>query len=115
MARVSGPVTGGSRGWPFGGPVLDLAARGYQETEFFLEGTATRYKPRPGTELGMDGRWDVEPAETVPFKTRFVVYRPIDPPSTGRCSSCGTTSRPVSTATAWTARRSWRAASPTPP
>jgi len=26
MARVSGPVTGGSKGWPFGGPVLDFAA-----------------------------------------------------------------------------------------
>ena len=80
-AEISGPVTGGSKGRVFAGPAIDLAARGYQETEFFLEGTATRYKPRPGTELGMDGRWDVEPAETVPFKTRFVVYRPIDPQS----------------------------------
>ena len=79
MARVSGPVTGGSKGWPFGGPVVDLAALGYRQEEYFLEGEAARYGPVPGTELGWDGRWQVEPVETAPYKTRMVVVRPEDP------------------------------------
>jgi hypothetical protein len=76
---VTGPVTGGARGWPFGRPSLDLEARGYQEEEFFVEGTATRYQPRLGTEIGRDGRWYVEAVETTPYKSRFVVYRPVEP------------------------------------
>ena len=76
---VTGPITGGSRGWPFGGPVLDLARYGYREDEFFLEGTAERYRPTGGAELGRDGRWSVEVAGTSAFRTRIVVYRPIDP------------------------------------
>ncbi len=78
-ALVSGPVTGGVHGWPFGAPVVDLPARGYRMDEFFLEGEATRYLPAPGTELTGDGRWRVEPAGTTPFKTRLVVIRPSDP------------------------------------
>jgi hypothetical protein len=78
MAEISGPITGGSKGRVFAGPAIDLNAHGYQENEFFLEGTATRYRPRPGTELGLDGRWTVEAAETSIFKTRVVVYRPVD-------------------------------------
>jgi hypothetical protein len=76
---VSGPITGGARGRPFGGPLLDLARYGYREEEYFLEGTAARYRPVPGTELGRDGRWQVEPAGTAPYKTRLLVYRPNDP------------------------------------
>ena len=67
--RVSGPVTGGSKGWAFGGPVADLAALGYRQEEYFLEGEAARYGPVQGTDLGRDGRWQVEPVETTPFKT----------------------------------------------
>jgi hypothetical protein len=76
---VSGPITGGARGRPFGGPLLDLGRYGYREEEYFLEGTATRYRPAPGTELGRDGRWQVEPAGTALYKTRLLVYRPNDP------------------------------------
>ena len=79
MPVVSGPVTGGEKGWPFGRPNLDVATFGYREVEYFLEGTAVRYRPRAGTELGLDGRWEVEPAGTAPYRTRFVVYRPVDP------------------------------------
>jgi Alpha/beta hydrolase domain len=79
MARVSGPVTDGTRGWAFGGPTSDLAAAGYEQQEYFLEGDAVRYGPVPGTQLGRDGRWQVEPVETSPFKTRMVVVRPTDP------------------------------------
>lgn len=79
MTSISGPITGGSKGWAFGGPVVDLAALGYQQEEFFVEGEAARYGPVPGTELGWDGRWQVEPVETSPYKTRMVVVRPVDP------------------------------------
>jgi hypothetical protein len=44
--KVSGPVTGGSHGWPFGGPGLDLAEYGYVQEEYFLEGTASRLHRR---------------------------------------------------------------------
>ena len=81
MIRVSGPVTGGSKGWAFAGPTTDLAALGYRQDEYFLEGEAVRYGPAPGTDLGRDGRWQVEPVESAPYKTRMVVVvvRPIDP------------------------------------
>ncbi len=78
MAVLSGPVTAGDKGVPFGRPNLDFAGLGYQEEEYFLEGTATKYRPRAGTEFGRDGRWNVEPAGTAPYRTRYVVYRPID-------------------------------------
>src|SRR2546423_1440024 len=76
---VTGPITGGAKGRPFGGPLLDLARYGYREEEYFIEGTSTRYRPVPGTELARDGHWQVEPAGASPYKTRLVVYRPNDP------------------------------------
>ena len=75
---VTGPVTAGHRGWAFGASTLDVAARGYTEAEYLLEGTATRYKLAPGAELTRDGHWKVEPAGEAPFKTRMLVYRPTD-------------------------------------
>jgi hypothetical protein len=83
---VSGPVTGG------GGAILpanlngfDLAQVGYEQSEFFLQGTATAYTPT--APLTTDGKWSVAPATAAtvppsppaPYKTRVVVYRPIDP------------------------------------
>jgi hypothetical protein len=55
----------------------DLATLGYGEAEFSLEGTATSYELQG--ERGADGRWDVAPGAEAPFRTRFVVRRPIDP------------------------------------
>ncbi len=55
----------------------DLAALGYQETEFSLEGVATSYLLEG--ERDQDGRWNVAPGPEAPFRTRFVVRRPIDP------------------------------------
>jgi hypothetical protein len=79
---VHGPVSGGSHGWPFGVPTADLGAFGYRQEEYFLEGEADRYVPVPGSELGWDGSWAVEPAGvTAPFRTRVVVIRPDDPAS----------------------------------
>jgi hypothetical protein len=76
--RVTGPVTGGAKGWAFGSLVGDLGRFGYRQDEYFVEGDATRYRPAPGTELGRDGHWHVEPAEAAPYKTRMVVIRPED-------------------------------------
>lgn len=75
--KVSGPIEGGSNDRPFGATTADLAGFGYREEEYFFEGLATRY--RPIGELGQDGRWSVEPVGEVPFRTRAVVRRPIDP------------------------------------
>jgi Alpha/beta hydrolase domain len=79
MASIlSGPLPDGERGGPFGRPNLDFAAIGYREEEYIFEGTATKYRPRAGTELGLDGRWEVEPGGSSAFRSRFVVYRPVD-------------------------------------
>ncbi len=75
---ITGPVTGGSHGWAFGVPILDVEQHRYREDEFFLEGVATRYRLVGGSEPRWDGRWDVEPAGTAPFTTRLVVQRPTD-------------------------------------
>ena len=77
-ATLSGPITGGEHGRPFTSSVVDLAAHGYVEEEYFLAGTATTYAPAPGTTLGSDGRWDIVPAGTAPFPTRILVRRPED-------------------------------------
>jgi hypothetical protein len=76
---ATGPVTGG-KGVP-APPNLngfDLSQVGYQQSEFFLSGTASAYGPSPGP-LTTDGKWTVAPIATATYKTRTVVYRPIDP------------------------------------
>lgn len=71
------PATGG-RGEPFiaaaGG---DLAAVGYQQSEYFISGNATSYQSAAA--LTQDGNWTVTPASNADFKTRAIVRRPIDP------------------------------------
>ncbi|MFT4520187.1 MAG: hypothetical protein ACI9JM_002587 [Halioglobus sp.] len=56
---------------------FDLGDVGYQQTEYFFEGTASAFTNL--NELGSDGFWSVEPGEQAQYKTRIVVYRPIDP------------------------------------
>ena len=73
---LTGPISGGSKGWIFGAYPDDVAALGYVEEEYFIEGVATRY--RPVGALGDDGKWTVEPAGEAPYKTRIVVRRPRD-------------------------------------
>ena len=51
QAEVTGPVEGGSHGWAFGGPTVDFAQYGFVSEEFFLEGTAVRYRLQDGTTL----------------------------------------------------------------
>lgn len=73
---VEGPVTGGRERPTVAGTAFNLADVGYVAEEFFLTGTATAYEPRGP--VGSDGRWRVAPQSTAPYKTRIVVYRPID-------------------------------------
>jgi hypothetical protein len=54
----------------------DLATLGYEETEYAVEGVAVSYDLRG--ERGEDGRWETVSAAEAPFRTRFVVRRPID-------------------------------------
>lgn len=76
---IQGPVTGGRHGWAFNRPLIDLTEKGYVEAEFFLTGEATTYALAPGAEFSRDGKWRAQPKGKVPFKTRFLVYRPGDP------------------------------------
>ena len=58
-----------SHGYPFNPTYLDLASKGYVEEEFFIEGTANRYKAeREATTSVIDSGH--------PYKTRIVVRRP---------------------------------------
>ena len=56
---------------------FDLEEVGYTSSEFFLDGTATAFTT--SSELGADGQWEVEPGEEASYRTRIVVYRPLDP------------------------------------
>jgi hypothetical protein len=71
---VIGPIT--SPGGAFLTPPIafDLAAQGYVEEEFFLDGTATAFTSP--TSLGSDGRWTAVPGATAPYVTRILVRRP---------------------------------------
>jgi len=53
-----------------------LAAAGYEAKEYFVSGIATSY--RSVNDLPANGMWEVEPARSAPYKTRILVYRPID-------------------------------------
>jgi Alpha/beta hydrolase domain len=77
IAVVSGPARDG-KGQIFGSPIEDLNERGFVTEEYLLEGTAVSYRATKGTELKLDGLWDVEPADDAAYKTRAYVVRPAD-------------------------------------
>jgi alpha/beta hydrolase family protein len=73
---VEGPIT--SPGGAFlPSTTFDLATVGYRQEEYFVSGTASAYV-NTGL-LGEDGLWTVTPGESASYKTRIVVYRPVDP------------------------------------
>ncbi|MEO8605150.1 MAG: alpha/beta hydrolase domain-containing protein [bacterium] len=73
---LEGPISGGS-GAPFvAATFFNLAQVGYQQAEYFYAGTATAYVNTGA--LGTDGRWGVEAGTSAAYKTRMLVYRPID-------------------------------------
>ncbi len=55
---------------------FDLSLVGYEQSEYFLSGTARSFSNT--TELGSDGRWGVEPADEADYTTRILVIRPSD-------------------------------------
>jgi hypothetical protein len=71
------PASGGN-GIPlvFGHAAFDLAEVGYEQLEFFFEGTADAYTPIDA--LTGDGIWTVSPFSPAFYKTRLVVNRPIE-------------------------------------
>lgn len=76
LPSVSGPITNGIRGFPGTPAVVDLAAAGYVEEEFFLRGTARGF-----TQEGVwsiDGRWAVREGATADYTTRLLIRRPTD-------------------------------------
>ncbi|MEQ8842184.1 MAG: alpha/beta hydrolase domain-containing protein [Acidimicrobiales bacterium] len=56
---------------------FDLGLLGYEQTEYFLSGTARSFT-NVG-DLASDGRWTVEPSDEADYTTRIVVVRPSDP------------------------------------
>lgn len=76
-ATISGPVTGGKGINLLGSTTFDLSTVGYEQKEYFVSGTASGYTS--ATALTSNGRWAVTPASTAAYKTRMVVYRPINP------------------------------------
>jgi hypothetical protein len=77
---VTGPITGGAKGRPFGTAIgVDLAKYHYVEQEYFISGSAATYKPADGAVLGTDGKWNIVPTgSTQPYTTRILVRRPAD-------------------------------------
>lgn len=78
-ATVTGPITGGDKGWIYRSPVLDLEKHGYVLEEFFVSSTAHAYQMADGATAGSDGVWQTEAGETAPFTTRVFILRPADP------------------------------------
>ncbi|MEM9727394.1 MAG: alpha/beta hydrolase domain-containing protein [Myxococcota bacterium] len=75
---VEGPIEGPGSPFVAGTRELDLADADYQETEFFVSGTARSYVT--ASPLTEDGLWnDIRTSDTAEYKTRILVYSPIDP------------------------------------
>jgi hypothetical protein len=73
---VEGPIMPTSGISFLGSTLFPISKVGYEESEFFLSGTATAYASK--TALTKDGKWHVTPAGSAPYTTRVVVYRPVD-------------------------------------
>jgi hypothetical protein len=76
QVAVTGPVVPATGIDLPGTTSFNLRKVGYEQSEYFLSGTASSYTS--GSTLNPDGRWSVTTAQTAPYKTRIVVYRPIN-------------------------------------
>ncbi|HWD55539.1 MAG TPA: alpha/beta hydrolase domain-containing protein [Acidimicrobiales bacterium] len=76
-ATAQGPILPASGISFLGSTLFPLSQVGYEESEYFISGTATAYTSK--TPLARDGKWHVTAASTAPYTTRVVVYRPINP------------------------------------
>ena len=78
IPKVIGPIAGGTPDIPMNAMLASYKSRyGYQEHEYFMQGTATSYDER-GT-FGEDGKWSVTPGTKAAYKTRLLVRTPVDP------------------------------------
>ena len=78
VPKVTGPVAGGTPDIPMNAMLASYKTQyGYNEAEYFIEGTATAYAER-GT-FGEDGKWSVTPATKAAYKSRIIVRTPKDP------------------------------------
>jgi len=75
--HITGPILGGTHGWPANAYIGDISDIGYVEEEFFIEGNAVVFNLTG--EWTRDGKWTLERGDTFPYKTRMLVARPIDP------------------------------------
>jgi hypothetical protein len=74
---VKGPILPTSGISFLGSTLFPLSQVGYEESEFFVSGTATSYTS--AHKLTGNGQWHVVPAHHAAYTTRVIVYRPIDP------------------------------------
>jgi Alpha/beta hydrolase domain len=72
---ISGPIVGAPSA--VATTTFDISQIGYQQSEYFMSGTASSYTPT--APLGTDGHWSVTPSATAAYTTRLIVYRPADP------------------------------------
>jgi hypothetical protein len=75
--KVLGPILPTSGISFLGSTQFSISQVGYEESEYFLSGTASAYTTK--APLTKNGKWHVRGATTAPYTTRVVVYRPIDP------------------------------------
>ena len=80
----TGTIGGADRNYPFFAMDINLGKLGYVEQEFFIEGKANTYDTP--AQVGGVGNGNTTAGATAniltkdnPYKTRLVVYRPIDP------------------------------------
>jgi hypothetical protein len=71
---IEGPVAGTPS--LLGSTSFNLATVGYQQSEYFISGTARSFTNTKA--LKSDGKWSVRVADEADYKTRVLVYRPID-------------------------------------
>ena len=72
---VDGPIAGTPT--LLGTTSFKLADVGYEQREYFLSGSARSFASANGQ--AEDGKWYVHAVDTAAYKTRILVYRPIDP------------------------------------
>jgi hypothetical protein len=81
-AKITGPVPSAakpgdpSHDYVFYSTPYDLKKAGYEEQEFFISGTATRYNPNPTAD---EQKQPATAIGTAPYTTRIVVRRPVRP------------------------------------
>jgi hypothetical protein len=80
MAKIVQKFGSEDSGAPFESVAGEIAAVGGVEEEFVFEGVATQFGLAGGArEYPADGHWNAEPMSEQPFRSRFVVLRPVDP------------------------------------